>query len=319
MMQRVGIIGVGNIGATLTHMLLQNNIPAHIGVYDVNTDVLQGKIWDLEEASIIGGFEGNIEIVSSVAAFNTYDIVVITAGRARTPGMDRKDLLKENAQILQGIAQKLQDFSGILVVVTNPVDLMVRFLQDQMPHVPCSRIIGMAGVLDQGRMAARIKDQIGLDRAHHIETCVIGPHSDHMVPLSRVGVGPGALADCFPLTSAQYDKIVQDTQHGGARIVSKLKTGSAFYAPAASCLRILQTLLGLRQETLTCSVRFSQDGPFENRWGDICFGWPVVLNHQGVKGWVMPSMTAMELETLQRALHHLRTEYQAFCQATTPA
>ena len=110
-MQRVGIIGVGNIGSTLTHMLLQQRIGVHIGVYDLNTDVLQGKIWDLEEASVIGDCEGSIEIVSSIQAFNTYDVVVITAGRARTPGMDRKDLLQENAFILQDIAKQLQNFS----------------------------------------------------------------------------------------------------------------------------------------------------------------------------------------------------------------
>lgn len=311
-MQRVGIIGVGNIGSTLTHMLLQQKLPVHIGVYDVNTDVLQGKIWDLEEASVIGGCEGSIEIVSSIEAFNTYDVVVITAGRARTPGMDRKDLLKENAHILQDIAKKLQNFSGIIVVVTNPVDLMVRFLQDHMPHLPASRIIGMAGVLDQGRMAARIKDHTGLHRASQLGVCVVGPHSDHMIPLAHVKLGPGTLNDFLSLTETQCAHIVQDTQNGGARIVSQLKTGSAFYAPAAACLRMLQTLLGFCQEVLTCSVRFSQEGPFENRWSDVCFGWPVVLTGQGVMGWVMPCMTHEETEKLHVALQQLREDYHSF-------
>lgn len=312
-MQRVGIIGVGNIGSTLTHMLLQQRIGVHIGVYDLNTDVLQGKIWDLEEASVIGDCEGSIEIVSSIQAFNTYDVVVITAGRARTPGMDRKDLLQENAFILQDIAKQLQNFSGIIVVVTNPVDLMVRFLQEQMPHIPCSRILGMAGVLDQGRMAARIKDHTNLHRASQLGVCVVGPHSDHMIPLAYVKLGPGALDDLVPLTETQSKQIVQDTQNGGARIVSKLKTGSAFYAPAAACLRMIQTLLGFRQEVLTCSVRFPQEGPFENRWSDLYFGWPVVLSSQGVMDWVMPCMTHEETKTLHGALQQLRDDYQGFC------
>jgi malate dehydrogenase len=310
--QRVGIIGVGNIGSTLTHMLLQQKFGCHIGVYDINTDVLQGKIWDLEEASVIGDYEGKIEILPSIEAFNTYDVVVITAGRARTPGMDRKDLLKENAHILQDVSQKLQNFSGIIIVVTNPVDLMVRFLQDQMPHLPCARIVGMAGVLDEGRMAARIKDQTGIHRASQLGVCVVGPHSDHMIPLAHVKLGPGTLDDLVPLTETQSKQIIQDTRNGGARIVSKLKTGSAFYAPAAACLRMIQTVLGFRHEVLTCSVRFSEKGPFKNRWSDVYFGWPVILSPQGVMAWAMPCMTHEETETLHVALQQLRQDYQEF-------
>ena len=310
-MKRVGIIGVGNIGSTLTHILLQHKTGVHIGVYDLNTEVLQGKVWDLEEASIIGDYEGSIEIVPSIEAFNAYDVVVITAGRARTPGMDRKDLLQENAYILKDIAAQLQHFSGIVVVVTNPVDLMVRFLQDHMPHAPCSRIVGMAGVLDQGRMAARIKDCTGL-RASQLGACVVGPHSDHMIPLAQVGLGFGALSDVVSLTKDQSKQIVHDTQNGGARIVSKLKTGSAFYGPAAACFRIIQTTLGFRQEVLTCSVRFAQDGPFDNRWGDVYFGWPVMLESQGVTGWVMPSLTQEETHMLHGALQKLREDYDEF-------
>lgn len=310
MIKRIGIIGVGNIGATLTQMMLQNELPVHIGLYDVHQNTLQGKVWDLEEASVIGDYEGSIEIVSSVEDFVSYDILVVTAGRARTPGMDRKDLLKENAFIIQSIAEQLRGFKGVVLIITNPVDLMVRLFQ-QLHGLPSCHVLGMAGVLDQGRMAARIKDCTGIKGAS-LQPCVVGPHSDHMLPLSKIGFGPGDLKDIVTLSDTQKEAIAHDTRHGGARIISKLKTGSAFYAPATSCLRIIQNLLELKQEVLTCSVRIEACGPFNNAWDHLYFGWPVLLGEKGVKSGVTPCMCEKEVQILQKALKNLEQEYDTF-------
>ncbi|GAJ46497.1 malate dehydrogenase [Holospora elegans E1] len=281
-MKSVGIIGVGQIGGTLAHMVLQHRIPVRLGLYDVNEDALQGKVWDLEEASIIGKFEGNLEIVSSLEKFESFDVLVITAGRFRTPGMSRADLLKENSEILQSIAKKIENFKGVVVIVTNPVDLMARFFSDLHP-LPSSRILGMAGVLDEGRMAYHIKAFSGL-KGQSVRPCVIGPHSDRMVPLQAIKVGPGNLQDIVQFSQEQKNSIDQNTRFGGGRIIEKLKLGSAFYGPASACFRMILKPFGVT--TRSFDLLYSDGNKRNDSWHrevKFFFGWPVILGKEGVK------------------------------------
>ena len=313
-MQRIGIIGVGQIGGALTQMILQHHIQVHIGLYDVNQELLQGKVWDLEEASIIGGYEASLEIISSLDAFSCYDVLVITAGRSRSPGMHRKDLLVENSRILKTIAQATQDFKGVIVVVTNPVDLMTRFFF-HLHSLPPYRVMGMAGILDESRMAYHIKALTGL-KAQGLRPCVVGPHSDHMVPLEAVGLGPGSLQNYLSLSSEQKAFIVHNTRRGGERIVEKLKSGSAFYGPAAACFRMIQNILEMRQEVLTCSVhlgtqKVSQDLNQDVN-PDIFFGWPVLLGKEGIKTKVTPCINSQEKDMLHASLIELQHQYEDF-------
>ncbi|WP_129591843.1 lactate/malate family dehydrogenase [Holospora curviuscula] len=291
-------------------MILQHIPQVHIGLYDVNEDLVQGKVWDLEEASIIGGYEGHLEVLSSLRAFEEYDVLVITAGRSRTPGMNRNDLLQENAKILKSISRQIQEFRGVAVVVTNPVDLMARFFSDLHP-LPSSRVLGMAGILDESRMAARIKAFTGM-KGESLRPCVVGPHSDRMIPLEYVRVGPGALADIISLSVEQKVSIVQNTRYGGVRIVEKLKSGSAFYGPAAGCFRMIQNILEIREDVLTCSVQMGEESPIQDITPKIFFGWPVLLGKQGIKKRVMPCMSAQETSLLRNTLLELQIEYKSF-------
>ncbi|ETZ07484.1 malate dehydrogenase [Holospora obtusa F1] len=309
-MKRIGIIGVGNIGATLAHIVLQSKISAHIGLYDVNKDALQGKLWDLEEASVIGGYEGNISIIHDLDAFELFDVLVITAGRPRVHGMDRKDLLKENASILQAIAREVKNFKGVCVIVTNPVDLMTRFFS-YLLSLPKTQVLGMAGVLDEARMALQIKSMTGL-KVQSMRTCVVGPHSEHMIPLEAVGIGPGVLTDIMLISEEQKKLLNKNTRFGGGRIVEKLKSGSAFYGPAAACFRILQNVLELKQEVLTCSVFMGENSKFSEISQEIFFGWPVFLGKEGVKKMITPKMNEKEKEELREVLGKLQKEYLEF-------
>jgi len=276
MNNKVSVIGAGMTGATTAHWLAEREI-ADLVLVDIVEGLPQGKALDLQEALPVIGKD--VEIVGS----NTFeatagsDIVVITAGLPRKPGMSRDDLLSANAEIVRNATQKSLKYSpeAILVVLTNPLDTMA-YLAMKVGNLPPERIIGQAGILDSARMRAFVAMELGVS-VENINCYVLGGHGDDMVPLVRHSNVAGVpLNEILPTN--RLEAIVERTRKGGGEIVSLLKTGSAFYAPGAAVAQMVEAIL--KDKNLIVPAAVYMQG--EYGLNDIFFGAPVQLGRSGV-------------------------------------
>jgi malate dehydrogenase len=276
MINKVSVIGAGMTGATTAHWLAEREI-ADLVLVDVVEGMPQGKALDLQEALPVIGKD--VEIVGS----NTFDttagsdIVVITAGLPRKPGMSRDDLLSANADIVRNATLKSLEYSpdAILVVLTNPLDTMA-YLAMKVGNLPPERIIGQAGILDSARMRAFVAMELGVS-VENIHCYVLGGHGDDMVPLVRHSNVAGVpLNEILP--TDRLKAIVERTRKGGGEIVSLLKTGSAFYAPGAAVAQMVEAIL--KDKNLIVPAAAYMQGEYGLK--DIFFGAPVQLGRSGV-------------------------------------
>lgn len=276
MNNKVSVIGAGMTGATTAHWLAEREI-ADLVLVDIVEGLPQGKALDLQEALPVIGKD--VEIVGS----NTFeatagsDIVVITAGLPRKPGMSRDDLLSANAEIVRNATQESLKHSpeAILVVLTNPLDTMA-YLAMKVGNLPPERIIGQAGILDSARMRAFVAMELGVS-VENINCYVLGGHGDDMVPLVRHSNVAGVpLNEILP--TDRLEAIVERTRKGGGEIVSLLKTGSAFYAPGAAVAQMVEAIL--KDKNLIVPAAAYMQG--EYGLNDIFFGVPVQLGRRGV-------------------------------------
>ena len=276
-MNKISIIGAGMTGATTAHWLAEREL-ADLVLVDVVEGMPQGKALDLAEAMPIVGKD--VEVVGSndYAATKASDIIIITAGLPRKPGMSRDDLLKTNADIVGKAATETLKYSpnAIYIVLTNPLDTMA-YLTMKMTKLPRSRVIGQAGVLDSARMRAFVAMETGVS-VENIQCYVLGGHGDEMVPLTRISNIAGvSLKDYLP--ADKLDAIVTRTRKGGGEIVNLLKTGSAFYAPSAACAQMAEAILKDRHLIVPCAAHM------EGEYGlkDMFFGVPVMLGRSGME------------------------------------
>jgi len=243
----VAIIGGGQVGATTAQRLLEKNI-CDVVLLDVVEGLAQGKALDLMEAAPIEGHDKQITGTTKYEDIAGADIVVITAGLARKPGMTREDLLLANAKIIRHVAENVKTHApnSIIITVTNPLDIMTQYVH-KITGFPKNRVIGMAGVLDSARMRYFISEKMNC-KPYEISAMVLGGHGDLMVPvMSQVKVKGKPLAGLSP---EDTQSIIQRTQQGGAEIVALLKTGSAYYAPASSVSEMVTAILLDRQKVL---------------------------------------------------------------------
>ncbi len=273
---RVGVIGAGNVGSTLARRILELDL-ADVVLLDVIPGRTQGLALDLNQAQAILG--GNVQVIGteSYQDLNHVDLIVITAGFPRKPGMSREDLLKINGELVQSITLKAlaQAPQACLIVVTNPLDVMTH-LAWQVSGLPKPRVMGMGGVLDSARFARFTATALGIS-ARDIRAMVLGAHGDLMVPLPQYTTVHG-----IPLTAllpaAEIQALVARTRNGGAEIVNLLKSGSAYFAPAAATAEMIAAILGDQQRIMPASVVLAG----EYGIADICMGVPIKLGAAGV-------------------------------------
>jgi malate dehydrogenase len=279
---RIALIGAGQIGGTLALLSGLKEL-GDVVLCDVVEGVPQGKALDLAEASPIEGFDARISGANDYAAIKGADIVIVTAGVPRKPGMSRDDLIGINAKIVQqvGSAIKANAPDAFVIAITNPLDVMVMVMRDAtgLPH---HRVVGMAGVLDSARFRYFLAEEFGVS-VEDVTAFVLGGHGDLMVPIVRYATVAGIpVPDLIKMgwtTQEKIDKIVQRTRDGGGEIVNLLKTGSAFYAPAASAIAMAESYLRDKKRVLPCAAWLT--GQYGVK--DLYVGVPVVLGANGVE------------------------------------
>lgn len=293
--KKVTVIGAGNVGATAAQRLCEKEL-CDVVLVDIIEGVPQGKALDLAEAAPIEKHDAHLTGANSYDATAGSDIVIITAGIPRKPGMSRDDLLTTNAGIVKKVSREVAARSpqAVLIIVSNPLDAMCHVAFDASGF-PKERVIGMAGVLDSARFRAFIAMELGVS-VENTHAFVLGGHGDTMVPLPRYSSVAG-IPITELMTPERIEALVQRTRNGGAEIVSLLKTGSAFYAPASAAVEMAESILKDKKKVLPCAAYL--EGEYGIR--DLFIGVPVKLGAKGVEQVVEIKLTAEENAALQKS------------------
>jgi malate dehydrogenase len=300
---RVTVVGSGFVGATAAMRIVQKGLADEVVLIDIVEGLPQGLALDMKESAPIEGFEPNITGTNDYRDTAGSDVVVITAGLPRQPGMSRMDLLEKNAGIIRDVVQNVARHSrdAILIVVTNPLDEMT-FLASEVSGFPKERVMGMAGVLDSSRLRYFIAEELGVSPTK-VQAMTLGSHGEAMVPL------PGqASVDGRPLTELVDDetleRLYQRTRDAGAEIVALLKKGSAYYAPSAAIAQMVNAIAGDSNEVMPvcawCTGQYGIDG--------VYVGVPARLGQKGVEAIVELDLTDDELSALRQAAEGIRAK-----------
>ncbi len=300
MRKKISVIGAGKTGATTAQRLAERNY-ADIVLFDVIEGLAEGEALDLYEAGPVVGYDSKITgvTVKEGAGYEQLansDIVIMTGGIARKPGMSRDDLVKTNQRIMQGWAEATARFSpsAILIVLTNPVDAITQYAA-HVTQFPRSRVIGQAGILDSARFRTFVAIELGVS-VQNVDAYVLGSHGDLMVPLPRYTTVAGLpLTELLP--KERIEALVRRTRDGGAEIVNLLKTGSAFYAPSAALAEMVDAIVYDKKKILPCTVLL------EGEYGlaGVFAGVPVKLGSGGAEQVVQWKLTGEELDALQKS------------------
>ncbi|SFV60785.1 Malate dehydrogenase [hydrothermal vent metagenome] len=276
--KKVSIIGAGNVGATVAYSLAMKGVCHEIVLRDRNIEIAKGKALDMSQASNAARMHTLVSVAEEASDMADSDVVVITAGSPRKPGMSRDDLLMINAEITKQVVEDVKEHApdAIIIMVSNPLDVMT-YVALKTSGFPKERVIGMAGILDSARMAHFIHEKIGYGSGQ-IRASVMGGHGDDMVPLPKFSTVAGVpLTDV--LDEEEILEIVERTKGGGAEIVGYLKTGSAYYAPAKSTAIMVEAILKDTKQIHPCAVYL--DGHYGH--SDVVSGVPVALGANGVE------------------------------------
>ncbi len=298
---RVGIVGAGNVGATVAYSLAMKGISHEIILRDNKVDRAKGMALDMSQAANAARQHTVVSVAEDMSQLTDCDVIVITAGSPRLPGMSRDDLLMVNANIMKEVVRDIKKYSpnAILVPVSNPLDAMV-YTAIRETGWERNRVVGMAGILDSARMAHFIYEKVGYG-AGQIRASVMGGHGDDMVPLPRFSTIAGVpLIDL--LTEEEIEEIVEKTRHGGAEIVSYLKTGSAYYAPAKSTAIMVEAILKDTKQIFPCAVMLEG----EYGYSDVVTGVPVALGARGVEKIIEISLNEKQEAQFKKSVDSVR-------------
>ncbi len=299
---KISIIGAGNVGATSAHWAAAKELGDVVLVDIPQIDgVPQGKALDLSEAAPIEDYDARITGATSYDATKDSDVVIITAGLARKPGMSRDDLLLKNTEIVKSVSQQVAAASpnSVLVVVSNPLDAMV-YVAHKASGFPAHRVVGMAGVLDTARYRSFIAAELDVS-VEDVQALLMGGHGDDMVPLPRyTSVGGIPLPEL--MAADKIEAIVKRTRSGGAEIVNLLKTGSAYYAPSAAAVQMTEAIVRDKKRVLPCAAYC--DG--EYGVGGYFVGVPVKLGTRGVEKVIEVKLTADERKLFEASVQHVK-------------
>lgn len=279
---KIALIGAGNIGGTLAHLAGLKEL-GDVVLFDIADGIPQGKALDIAQASPVEGFNASVSGASSYGAIKGADVIIVTAGVARKPGMSRDDLLGINTSVMRQVGQGIKKHApkAFVICVTNPLDVMVWALREAsgLPH---NKVVGMAGVLDSARFRYFLSEEFKVS-VEDVTAFVLGGHGDSMVPLPRYSTVAGVpVPDLIKMkwtTKKRIDDIVQRTRDGGAEIVGLLKTGSAFYAPASSAILMAESYLKDKKRVLPCAAYLNGQYGVKGMY----VGVPCVIGAKGVE------------------------------------
>ena len=300
-MNKISLIGAGNIGGTLAHLAALKKL-GNVTLIDVVSGMPQGKALDLSQSSAVEGFTGSIEGTNDFSKMKGSDVIIITAGLPRQPGMSRDDLLETNGKIIKKIALDIKKYApkAFVICITNPLDAMVYVLQ-KYSKLPKNMCVGMAGVLDSSRMKYFLSDALNVS-VNDVETFVLGGHGDDMVPLiNYTTIGGVPLMDFLKLKNFPYskiEKIVNRTRMGGGEIVKLLKRGSAFYAPASSAIQMAEAFLFDQKKLLPCAAFINGQYGLSNMY----MGVPTIIGKKGIEKIIEVKLTSKEKLMLKKSV-----------------
>jgi malate dehydrogenase len=299
--KKIALIGAGQIGGTLAHLAALKNL-GDIVLFDIVDGVPQGKALDLSQSGPVEGFDAKIKGTSQYADIENADVVIVTAGVPRKPGMSRDDLLEINLKVMEQVGAGIAKYApnAFVICITNPLDAMVWALQ-KFSGLPVERVVGMAGVLDSARFQHFIADELGVS-VEDVTAFVLGGHGDTMVPLARYSTVAGIpLTDLVKMgwfTKERLDEIIQRTRDGGAEIVGLLKTGSAFYAPAASAIAMAESYLLDKKRVLPAAAFLNGQYGVKNMY----VGVPIVIGAGGAERVVEIALNSAEQKAFDKSV-----------------
>ena len=301
MVNKITVVGAGNVGATAAQRIAEKELARTVVMVDVAEGIPQGKALDQWQSAPIEGYDSRIVGTNGYAETKDSDVVIITAGIARKPGMSRDDLLNTNAGIVKSVAGQIAKSSpnAILIIVSNPLDVMC-YVAMKASGFPRERVIGMAGVLDTARYRAFLAEALNMS-VRDIQAMVLGGHGDTMVPLISYTSVSG-----IPITQlmekSKLDAIVDRTRNGGAEIVKHLKTGSAYYAPSAGAVQMAEALVNDQRRILPCAAWLQGEYGMK----DLFLGVPCLLGRKGLERVIEVELTADERAALQKSADAVR-------------
>ncbi len=291
--KKIGVIGGGFVGSTAAQRIAEKEL-GDVVLVDIVEGMPQGKALDIFEAGPVYGYDSQVTGANDYAALEGADCVVITAGMPRKPGMDRSDLLKVNGEIMRNVVSSIMDVApeAFLIVVSNPLDVMC-YVAHEVSGLPRNKVMGMAGVLDTARYRSFIGEALNVS-VKDVQAMVLGGHGDSMVPLASTASVSGIPITQL-LSKEKIDELVTRTRHGGAEIVNLLKTGSAYYAPSAAAVSMVESIVRDQRRILPCCTRLDGEYGIDSTW----VGVPVILGANGVE-----KVIELDLESGDReALH----------------
>lgn len=298
--KKITVVGAGHVGATAALWAASKEL-GDVVLVDVVDGIPQGKALDLAEAAPVEGFDASIVGTNTYEETANSDVVIITAGLARKPGMSRDDLLKTNANIIKSVTEQIVKYSPecIIIMVTNPLDAMV-YEAKKVSGFPKNRVIGMAGVLDSARMRAFIAMELGVS-VEDVTAFVLGGHGDTMVPLPRYSTVAGIpITELIP--ADRVEAINERTRKGGGEIVGLLKTGSAYYAPSASAVEMAEAIIKDKKRILPCAAYLEGEYGIDGYY----MGVPVLLGANGVEKVIEIELTDKEKAELNHSLEDVK-------------
>jgi malate dehydrogenase len=302
---KIALIGAGQIGGTLAHLAALKEL-GDIVLFDIAEGIPQGKALDIAESAPVDGFDAVLKGTNSYADIAGADVCIVTAGVARKPGMSRDDLLGINLKVMKSVGEGIRDHApkAFVICITNPLDAMVWALRE-FSGLPHEKVVGMAGVLDSARFRHFLAEEFEVS-VKDVTAFVLGGHGDTMVPLTRYSTVAGIpLPDLVAMgwtSQEKLDAIVQRTRDGGAEIVGLLKTGSAFYAPAASAIEMAEAYLKDQKRVLPCAAHL--DGQYGLK--DIYVGVPTVIGAGGIERVVEITLNKAEKAMFDKSVEAVR-------------
>ena len=293
--RKVAVIGAGNVGATCAFVLAERNV-GQVVLLDIYEGFAKGKALDMSQGGRVLNYDGRITGTKDYADIAGSDVVVVTSGFPRQPGMSREDLIGKNADIVSQVGKGIREHApdSVIVMVTNPLDLMTYHMQ-KITGFTHNRVVGQAGILDSARMTHFISEAVGCSN-EDVQAMVLGGHGDTMVPLPRYTTVNGIPVTQL-LSDSEVSSICERTASGGGEIVKLLEKGSAFYAPGSAAAIMAEAILGDRKRVLPCSTYLSGEYGME----DIYIGVPVVLGKDGVERIIELELESNELESLRES------------------
>lgn len=298
--KKIALIGAGNIGGTLAHLAVLKNL-GDVVLFDINEGMPQGKALDIAQCGPVEGFDASIKGTNDYADIKDADVVIVTAGVPRKPGMSRDDLLDINAKVMKSVGAgiKANCPNAFVICITNPLDIMVRLLQI-FSGVPDHKIVGMAGVLDSSRFRTFLAWEFGVS-VNQVQAYVMGGHGDTMVPLTGMSNIAGESLDTLvkkgKITAERLESIVDRARKGGGEIVGLLKTGSAFYAPATSAIQMAESYLLDKKIIVPCATKL-QKGQYGVDEA-LFVGVPAKIGANGIEEVIEVPLTEQEMANLQ--------------------